>query len=36
VNGKGVYYSIDDIKKRFPSADAHGDFPKATRVAQAI
>lgn len=28
VNGKGVYYSIDDIKKRFPPADAHGDFPQ--------
>ena len=26
VNGKGMYYSIDDIKKRFPPADAHGDF----------
>jgi len=26
VNGKGMYFSIDDIKKRFPPADAHGDF----------
>ena len=26
VNGKGMYYSIGDIKKRFPQADAHGDF----------
>ena len=27
VNGKGLYYSIDEIKRRFPPADAHGDFP---------
>jgi mannose-6-phosphate isomerase-like protein (cupin superfamily) len=28
VNGKGLYYSIDDIKKRFAPADARGDFPQ--------
>ena len=27
VNGKGLYYSIDEIKRRFPPADGHGDFP---------
>ena len=27
VNGKGMYFPIDEIKKRFPPADAHGDFP---------
>ncbi len=26
VNGKGLYYSIGEIKKRFPQADVHGDF----------
>jgi mannose-6-phosphate isomerase-like protein (cupin superfamily) len=26
VNGKGMYFSIDDIRKKFPPADAHGDF----------
>jgi mannose-6-phosphate isomerase-like protein (cupin superfamily) len=26
VNGKGLYYSIDDIKKKFPPADAHGNY----------
>lgn len=26
VNGKGMYYSIDEVRKRFPPADAHGNF----------
>lgn len=26
VNGKGMYFSIDDIRKKFPPADSHGDF----------
>src|SRR5260370_23152358 len=33
VNGKGMYYSIDEIKKRFPPADAHGDFPQGDQGA---
>jgi mannose-6-phosphate isomerase-like protein (cupin superfamily) len=33
VNGKGMYYSIDEIKKRFPPADAHGDFPSGDQGA---
>jgi len=33
VNGQGMYYSIDEIKKKFPPADAHGDFPQGDQGA---
>ena len=33
VNGKGMYFPIDEIKKRFPPADAHGDFPQGDQGA---
>ncbi|HEV2201925.1 MAG TPA: hypothetical protein VGR73_19065 [Bryobacteraceae bacterium] len=26
VNGKGFYYPIDEIKKKYPPADAHGNY----------
>jgi len=26
VNGKAVYYSIDELKKKYPPADAHGNY----------
>lgn len=34
VNGKGMYFPIDDIKKRFPPAEYLGSWPRSQREDQ--